>query len=623
MVTIRCSRINGRGIVKRNLFNLLVLSGLVLPGLAFAEGGASDAQLALLDTLPADQRESILVKMRQAENLQDDLEETFEKIVTVIERPDKDVLSPEEEAKYLEESKNWIYGYEQFQTSPTTFAPSASMPIPSNFLLGPGDQIAIQYYGSQNQTVKKFISRSGQLSLPLLGPVTLAGLTITEAQQLVERKVSSELIGTSVDLNLTKLRSITVYVLGEAYSPGSYTVGALSTLTNILFVSGGVNESGSVRNIEIKRKGKTIYVFDFYDLLLKGDTKSDVRLQDGDVIFIPLLKKTARAQGYFRRPHLYEIKEGDTVEDLIYLAGGFTSGVTEKARLELSSINAETQERDLDIFLSTDEGKLSKLVKDGDAIKVSEFSSLEESSIRLSGEVMYPGTYAIQKGEKLLDIMERAGGLSEVGYPLGAVFTRKKIAEEQKISFERSANLLEQAIADALTGGNIQNISSGGLAPVSVLISRLRNTRPIGRLIVNTDPLVLKKDPFSNILLEDGDSLYIPKRPSSINVVGEVNTPSSHTFSSDVSINEYIRRAGGLRTTADSTGIYVILPNGESSLVNRRGISRKHSNLLPGSTVVVPRDPRPFDWLVMTRTITPIFANLATSAAAIAAISDD
>ena len=105
MVTIRCSIINGRGIVKRNLFNLLVLSGLVLPSLAFAasfEGGATDAQKALLDTLPADQRESILVKMRQAENLQDDLEETFEEIVTVIERPDKEVLSPEEEAKYLE-----------------------------------------------------------------------------------------------------------------------------------------------------------------------------------------------------------------------------------------------------------------------------------------------------------------------------------------------------------------------------------------------------------------------------------------------------------------------------------------------------------------------------------------
>ena len=105
--------------------------------------------------------------------------------------------------------------------------------------------------------------------------------------------------------------------------------------------------------------------------------------------------------------------------------------------------------------------------------------------------------------------------------------------------------------------------------------------------------------------------------------MGEVNSPSSHTFSSDINIQDYIKKAGGLRTTADSSSMYIILPNGESNLVNRRFLSRKHANLLPGSTIVVPRDPRPFDWLVMTRTIAPIFANLATSAAAIAAISND
>ena len=203
------------------------------------------------------------------------------------------------------------------------------------------------------------------------------------------------------------------------------------------------------------------------------------------------------------------------------------------------------------------------------------------------------------------------------------MFTRKKIAEEQKISFERSANLLEQAIADALTGGNIQNISAGGLAPVSILIARLRSTRPVGRLIVDTDPLLLKTDPFKNILLEDGDKLYIPKRPSSINVVGEVNSPSSHTFSSDINIQDYIKKAGGLRTTADSSSMYIILPNGETSLIKRRLISKGHSDLLPGSTIVVPRDPRPFDWLVMGQLVTPILSNLASTAVAVAAISDD
>ena len=199
--------------MKRYSFVLFLISCFYISGLA-AE--ISDAQQAILDTLPADQRESILIKMRQAESLQTDLEETFEEIITVIERPDKKVLTPEEEAEYLEESRNWIYGYEQFLTSPTTFAPASNMPIPPDFLLGPGDMLDIRYYGNENTTTQEFISRSGQLSLPSLVPVTLAGLTFREAQELVKKRISSELIGTSVDLTLSKLRSITVYVLGEA-----------------------------------------------------------------------------------------------------------------------------------------------------------------------------------------------------------------------------------------------------------------------------------------------------------------------------------------------------------------------------------------------------------------------
>ena len=610
--------------MKNILFVLVVLNGLFFSNLFVAapsNGEISDSQKALLETLPPDQRESILIKMRQASELQSELEETFEQASNITDRPDKKILTAKEEAEYLEESRDWIYGYEQFQTSPTTFAPTSSIPIPTDFLLGPGDKINIQYYGNENILSQEFISRSGELNLPTLGPVTLAGLTFSEAQDLVENKISTELIGTKVALTLSELRSITVYVLGEAYSPGSYTVSALSSLTNLLFVSGGVSERGSVRNIQVKRSGQTEHVFDLYELLLKGDTNSDIRLLDGDVIFIPLINKTARAEGFFRRPHLYEVKEGDSVEDLIFYAGGFTSNVTKNARLELSTINGETKKRDLDVFFWSEAVKLSKKVNDGDSLKVFEYASLEESSISVIGEVKFPGTYTVQKGDRLLDIIERAGGVSDQGYTFGSVFTRKKIAEQQKISFRQSADLLEQAIADAITTGNI-NISGDALRPISVLISRLRNLEPIGRLILDTDPLTLRTDPHKNILLEDGDNLYIPKRPSSVSVVGEVYSPSTHAFDSNISIKNYVNKAGGLRNTADKGNMYIILPNGESSPANRRVFNNRSPNILPGSTIVIPRDPRPFDWLMMTKTITPIFANLATSAAAIAAISN-
>ena len=199
--------------MKNILFVLAVLSALFFSNLFVAAQSnveIDERQNALLETLPPDQRESIMKKMRQASKLQSDLEEAFEEGSIITERPDKKILTEKEEAEYLKESRDWIYGYEQFQTSPTTFAPTSSIPIPTDFLLGPGDKINIQYYGNENILSQEFISRSGELNLPRLGPVTLAGLTFSEAQDLVENKVSTELIGTSVALTLSELRSITV-----------------------------------------------------------------------------------------------------------------------------------------------------------------------------------------------------------------------------------------------------------------------------------------------------------------------------------------------------------------------------------------------------------------------------
>ena len=159
-----------------------------------------------------------------------------------------------------------------------------------------------------------------------------------QAREVIQKKVSSELIGSEAYVTLGKLRTITVFILGEAYQPGAYKISSLSTITNALFVSGGVDVMGSVRNIQIKRGGKTFHTFDFYKLLLEGDTSFDVRLQEGDTIFIPLLKKKARVYGSFRRPHLFEIIDGDTVEDLIYFAGGLLKEALIDGKLELTRL---------------------------------------------------------------------------------------------------------------------------------------------------------------------------------------------------------------------------------------------------------------------------------------------
>jgi len=582
----------------------------------------SAAQQTLLESLPPDQRESIAMKMRQAEDLREDLDETFKKIETFVDRPERMILTEEEILEYEKKSRNWIYGYEQFQSSPTTFTPAANVPVPPSFTLGPGDKLSIEYFGNEVINEESYINRSGTFSLPMLGPVVLSGLTFSEAQALIKEKVSSKLIGTEVFVSITETRSVTVYVLGEAYKPGAYTVSSLSTITNLLFVSGGVNEVGSLRNIKLRRKGEKDINFDMYELLLRGNTSNDIRLLEGDILFIPIIKKTARAEGSFRRPHLYEIDDDDTLKDLIFYAGGFKSETSELARLELSRINSLVLKREVSNFSSEDKDILNQKIKDGDSLQVFEYSSLESEKVEIYGQVKYPGVYTILPGDSLSKLIERSGGLNEYAYSLGAIFTREEVAEQQKVSFERTADFLEQAIADAITGGNISEISGNALQPISLLISRLRNTKPIGRLIVETDPLILSKDPQVDFLLQDGDKLFFPKRPSSINVVGEVFSPSSHTFKSGNPLNEYIRFSGGLRDTADKSNIFIIAPDGTSVPIRKGIFSSTQRDILPGSTIVVPRDPRPFDWLVMTKTIAPILANLATSAAAIAALDN-
>lgn len=601
-----------------NFYLLLSLSIFVLN--VEAETELSESQISLLNSLPPDQRESVINKMRQAGELQEEIEKGFEDAETLTKRPEEVILTPEEKEQYLKKSRDWIYGYEVFQSSPTTFAPATNIPIPPTYTLGPGDKLKVSYYGTENKNIESFVSRTGSINLPLLGPVTVAGLTFSEAEKLINKKVETELIGTKVYISLYELRSISVYVLGEAYRPGTYTISSLSTLTNLLFVSGGVNKTGSVRNIQVTRNGKVIKNFDLYNLLLKGETTGDIRLLQGDTVFIPLAKNKARVEGSFRRPHLYELVDGDTVEDLVLYAGGL-SAESDSSSISLSRINSEKNNREYSTFSLTKEEDLKIKIKDGDVVSAREISALSSGLIMLKGQFKYPGTYSFSKEDTLLDLFRRAGGLTKFAYPHGAIFTRESVADKQEVSFKKTADALEQSVANAIQSGEIRNLVEGSLKPVSMLISRLRSTKPIGRLVVETDPYRLERDPILNISLEDGDKLYIPKRPSSIHVIGEVYNPSSHAYNSEYESSDYITLAGGVNPTSERKNIYVILPNG-ATLKPKRGYFNSGFALTPGSTIVVPRDARPFDWLILTRELAPIFSNLATSAAAISVLSN-
>ena len=279
-------------------------------------------------------------------------------------------------------------------------------------------------------------------------------------------------MGSEVYVSLGELRSISIYILGAAFKPGSYTISSLSTLTNALFVSGGVNTNGSLRNIQVKRNGETVSTFDFYKLLLEGDTSSDVRLQQGDTIFIPTFESTARVMGEFKRNGLFEITKEDTLSDLIKFAGGLKPGKGTLSEIELNSIEGETRKR---IKLNLEEDNyLDYKIKDGDNLAARSSSLDEVGYIELSGQFKYPGMYTVNRGETLSQVMARAGGLTDQAYLHGAIFTRESVAKQQKVSAERSADYLEQSIADTIMSGTIQNLTAGSLGPVSELIKKLR-----------------------------------------------------------------------------------------------------------------------------------------------------
>ena len=584
---------------------------------AFSSNGFSkitDEQKMLLEGLPPDQRASIVEKMDMMAQAQGEIDEIFEDPNTLIRRPELDADEGDKE-----KCEECIYGYDFFEYAPTTFAPTESVPISSDYILGPGDSLEIYLYGNDEDEATSFISRTGEIFIPYIGPVNLLGLTFEQANELLKSRVKAELIGTEISIALKELRSITVYFLGEAYKPGQYKMSALSTVTNAMFVSGGVNKNGSLRNIQVLRNNKLVANYDFYEFLLKGRVDSDVKLQDGDVIFIPFIENKVKIGGSFRRPGLYEFRNNDTVRDAIYLAGGFNEDVAPNTPIERSSINSQTFIREVE-YLNGDSG-LDTPLANSDVINVSGKSGLEPRTITVSGQVNRPGDYSIQQGDSILDIINRAGGYTEDSYSEGSVFLRKNVALSQKRAFERSADELENTIIEIITQGTA-NLSEGTIAPLSALITKLRNSKPLGRMVVNVDYLDLKTNSANNFLVEEGDSLYVPRRPNSISVVGEVLNSSTIVFQPNLGVDNYLDLAGGLNNAADRSRIFVIYPDGKSRLL-KRSLFNSRDNLLPGSTIVVPRDSRPFDAIKITQIITPILADLATSAAAIAAISND
>ena len=232
------------------------------------------------------------------------------------------------------------FGYELFDRAPSTFSPVTEVPVPAEYMVGTGDVFRVQLFGSQNRDLSLTVSREGTVSFPGLGPINVGGLRFSAARSAIEGRVSQQMIGVRANVTMGETRSIRVFVLGEARQPGSYTVSGLATMTSALFASGGVKPIGSLRDIQLKRQGTVVRHFDLYDLLIRGDTADDARLQPGDVIFIPPIGPAVSVDGEVKQPAIYELKQETTLESVLQMAGGFTTDA-DPGRASLTRIDEQ------------------------------------------------------------------------------------------------------------------------------------------------------------------------------------------------------------------------------------------------------------------------------------------
>ncbi|MGO9624464.1 MAG: SLBB domain-containing protein [Steroidobacteraceae bacterium] len=334
------------------------------------------------------------------------------------------------------------FGYDLFEGVPSTFAPVSDIQVPIDYVVGPGDTFDIQLYGNQSATYTLTVERDGRVYFPKLGPILVSGLSFDQARSIVEQRVTQGLIGTRVSVTMGDLRSIRVFVLGEAEKPGSYTVSGLSTMTNALFVSGGVKKIGSLRNIELKRNGKLVTVLDLYDLLQHGDTSGDRQLMPGDVIFIPPIGNTVSVYGSVRRPAIYELKNEKTVAESIALAGGLVPDADQKlVQLEriLPSRLREMQDIDLTIAASR-----ATLLANGDKVKVPAIRPTLENSVTLTGYVFRPGSFEYRTGMRLSNVLNSFDELRPNADP-HYIMIRREVPPEERVEVV-SADL-ERALA--------------------------------------------------------------------------------------------------------------------------------------------------------------------------------
>ena len=526
-----------------------------------------------------------------------------------------DVINEWEEfqrSREYDSNKSERYGINLFRSMQSSFMPINEPNFGDNYALDYGDVLQIEVFSSSfNKKYVQEIQRDGSINLSEIGPVNLAGLSFIQAINLITNKYKNSFIGAEVAINLEKIRDIKVLVTGNVEFPGIYTLSGNSNILQALNIAGGVKENGTLRDIEQKRGGKTIQAFDLYESLIFGDISNISNLQSGDSIYVKPSKNLVRAGSGFNNQSIYELKDNESLEDLVKFSGGVDKSVYETTYTLLRTESGETK------TISLEKSELQDYkVKHLDSL----YLPLDNfGSVEIRGEVKRPGKYTISGDDDLYDIIVRAGGYTKAAYPFGGILKTEKARKLEVEFIQKTYNSIIQYVA--------QNPSRIGTSEgLPYLLNEIKNIDPSGRVSTEFDLIELKNNPLKRRILNDKDEIHIPKNDNNIYVYGAVGNPGAISFSDKFEVENYIASSGGLNVNADKSNIYVVNPDGTAYVVSlSRGLNnilKSKEDIYPGSLIYVPQNVGSVRGVEFYSTIAPIFSSLALSIASLNSISD-
>lgn len=410
-----------------------------------------------------------------------------------------------------------VFGRDIFYSSNLTFEPSMNIATPTDYRLGPGDQVVIEVWGASEANIVQKVTPDGYISIPDVGPIAVNGLTVQAASNRIRAKLSKIYSGmktanvdlsTNVKVSLGKIRTIQVNIMGEVARPGTYALSSFSTVFHALYKAGGVSPIGSLRNIKVVRGGRTVATIDVYDYILQGRSHTDIRLQEGDVILASPYEALVMIQGKIKRPMYYEMKSSESIATLINYAGGFSDDAY------ASSITVERSNAKERTICTVDEMHYNDFkMKDGDVVSIGAILDRYDNRVEIKGAVYRPGSYAIgQDIRTVRDLIMKADGLLE------EAFTNRGV------------------------------------------LHRENPDRKLEIISVNTKGILDGTEP--DIALQKNDALFIPsiydlEAKGTLEINGEVFAPGIFPFAANTKLEDLIIMAGGLTEAASTVRVDV------------------------------------------------------------------